>query len=86
MASIIEAAQAFVAIGGRVWIDPANRLGAIADAESVYSLNLPPEEVEQREATSRAFFVAKAADPAALATLVREYGQPEGRFIIWQEG
>ncbi len=74
MASLIQTAQAFVAIGGRVWIDPTNRLGAIVDAEGN----------AQHEATSRAFFTAKAADPAALATLVREYGQPEGRFIIWQ--
>lgn len=75
MASLIETVQAFVAIGGRVWIDPANRLGAIVDAEGD----------AQRETTSRAFFTAKAADPAALATLVREYGQPQGRFIVWQE-
>ncbi len=85
MTSLIETAQAFLAIGGRVWIDPANRLGSMLDTMAVYSPSIAPEEAERREGVSRAFFVAKAADPAALATLVREYGQPEGPFVVWQE-
>ncbi len=84
MASIIETTQAFLAIGGRVWIGPDNVLGAMLDVESIYSLDLTDAESERRRGIGRAFLSAKAVDPHAVATLVREYGQPRGPFIVWE--
>ena len=84
MASIIETTQAFLAIGGRVWIGPDNSLGAMMDAGSVYSLDLTDAESERRRGIGRAFLSAKAADPHAVATLVREFGEPQGPFIVWE--
>lgn len=84
MAGITETAQAFVAIGGRVWIGPDNTLGAMMDADSVYSVELTDTESDRRRAIGRAFLSAKSADPHAVATLVREYGQPQGPFVVWE--
>ncbi|WP_294328315.1 hypothetical protein [uncultured Sphingomonas sp.] len=84
MASLAETAQAFLAIGGRVWIGPDNALGAMLDADSLFSCGLSDAETERRQATGRAFLSAKAADPHAVATLVREYGQPQGPFVVWE--
>ncbi len=84
MASITETAKAFLAIGGRVWIGPDNSLGAMLDVDSVYSLNLTDAESDRRQGIGRAFLSAKAEDPKEVATLVREYGQPEGPFIVWE--
>lgn len=84
MATLMETAKAFLAIGGRVWIDPDNSLGAMMDADSVYSVDLTDAESDRRRGIGRAFLSAKAADPHAVATLVREYGEPQGPFIVWE--
>lgn len=84
MASITDTSRAFLAIGGRVWIGPDNALGAMLDVESVYSVSLSDAESEQRREIGRAFLSAKAAEPQTVATLVREYGQPQGPFIVWE--
>ncbi|PXA96957.1 hypothetical protein DMC47_16135 [Nostoc sp. 3335mG] len=82
--TLTDIARAFVAIGGRVWIGPGNSLGAMMDAESVYSVELTETESDRRRAIGRAFLSAKAADPHAVATLVRERGEPQGPFIVWE--
>ncbi len=85
MASLIHAAQAFVAIGGRIYIGPDNVLGAGISYEHIGALSVPDDERESRKATCRALYDMEEADGAALATLVREYGQPNGKgSIIWQ--
>lgn len=84
MPSITETAQAFLAIGGRVWIGPDDSVGAMLDADRIFSCDLSDAETERRQMTGRAFLSAKAADPAAVATLVRERGQPQGAFIVWE--
>lgn len=84
MVSIIDTARAFLAIGGRVWIGPDNSLGAMLDAGRIFSCDLSDAETERRQATGRAFLSAKAADPHTVATLVREYGQPQGPFVVWE--
>ena len=85
MTSLVETARAFLAIGGRVWIDPYNHVGAILDADSIFSLDLDEHESERRQRVGRTFLSARAADPTGVATLVREYGQRHGRFVVWQE-
>ena len=82
--TLTDTAKAFLAIGGRVWIGPDNALGAMLDADSVYSLDLTDAESQLRRGIGRGFLSAKAADPHAVATLVREYGQPQGPFIVWE--
>ncbi len=84
MASLAETAKAFLAIGGRVWIGPDNSLGAMLDADRIFSCGLSDAETERRQATGRAFLSAKAADPHTVAMLVREYGHPHGPFIVWE--
>ncbi len=86
MASLRQAAQAFVAIGGRIYIGPDNVLGAGISYQHLGSLSVPDDERERRKATCRALYDMEEADTASLATLVREYGQPNGKgSIVWQE-
>lgn len=82
--TLTDTARAFLAIGGRVWIGPGNSLGAMMDADSIYSPGLTDAESERRRGIGRAFLSAKAADPHAVATLVRECGEPQGPFIVWE--
>lgn len=82
--NLADTAQAFLAIGGRVWIGPNNSLGAMMDADSIYSAELNEAESDRRRGIGRAFLSAKAANPQAVATLVRECGQLQGPFIVWE--
>lgn len=85
MASLMETAEAWLSIGGRIMIYPDNSLDGALSAEHLFSLNLSDEEAERRMGIARAYNAAQDADPAGLATLVREYGEPTANaFIVWE--
>lgn len=82
---IIESAKAWLSIGGRIWIDPDNRLGSMISADRLFSLKLSGEEAERRMAISRAYNVTEATHAATVATLVRQYGEPTSNgFLVWE--
>ncbi len=85
MASLMETAKAWLSIGGRIMIFPDNSLDGALSAEHLFSLKLSDEEAERRMGIARAYNTAQAENPAGLATLVREYGEPTANaFIVWE--
>lgn len=85
MASLMQTAETWLSIGGRIMIYPDNSLDGALSAEHLFSLKLSDEEAERRMTIAQAYNAAQAEDPAGLATLVREYGEPTANaFIVWE--
>jgi len=87
-APTVAAAHAFVAIGGRLMIDPQGRYASTIDTAALFesTTNPPPDPsafAERREIASR-FVRIERRHRKCLAQLAREHGRPVNGWLVWE--
>lgn len=85
MTTPLDAALAFLSIGGRVMIDSVqpDRFETGLDARVLFAIELDDAEMSRRIGIVHAF---DAADPAVILDLTRERGRAVGNgWIVWEE-
>lgn len=89
-ALLARAAGRFIAIGGRLMIDPRGRYSATIDMARLFERTWPdpqaPEPFEQRRAVARQFCLIEREREDGMAALVRQRGKltPNG-WLVWGE-
>ena len=82
--NIARLADAFVAIGGRIMVNPDGAVETAVDFLALYGRDVPESVAEARRNTTRAIVNAKGASVARLARLVHRNGTPHpSGWQVW---
>lgn len=85
MRDIREAAELFLAVGGRLMFAPTGEVEAQINARLALSLTAPAADTQRVVAASRAIDEAIDSDSQAVADLIHQHGQCSGSgWLVWR--
>ncbi len=87
--SLHSTARAFLAIGGRIMLNPEGRLESAISMDRLFERTWPnPEPAEAFEARRRVhrrYDRVERRHPAELRQIVQERGEPVNGWLVWQQ-
>lgn len=86
--SVVTSARSFLAIGGRIMIDPKGRLFSTIDLklllERTWPDPEPPAPFERRRRVAKLYDRVEQSNKPEIVHLVTKHGKPVNGWLVWE--